>query len=698
MKDQRRRWFRLAALLLPLLLLGLLEAGLRLAGYGYPTKFFLKSGEFYIENPDFARRYFPPDLARSPQPLRIAAKKPPGTYRVFVFGESAAMGDPEPAFGCARILERLAGVEVVNVAITAINSHVIRQIAADCKGLEGDLWIIYMGNNEVVGPFGAGTVFGTQVPSRAFIRASTAVKATRIGQLLSQLKRPKSPATWEGMEMFLNQQVRQSDPRMARVYAHFQSNLEDIIEAGRGSGARVLLATVASNLKDCPPFASSNAPDLKRKAEWERLYKEGKYAEAARIDDSYAELQFRLGEYVKARDLDTLRFRADSRINEIIRETAKRQGIGLVDLAHRATDELFYEHVHFNFAGNYFATKAFAEQIATNVWLTQDQCVELLAYTEWDQFHVVDEMVKRMELPPFTNQSGHVERLQRLRDLRAKLETGPENHERWVQTYRKALAAAPKDWVLHENFAKLLQHIGDATGAGREWRTVTELLPHSVTAWYGLGNVLDGLGKSGEALSCFRKALALKPGAVEARNGLGLALASQGRNADAAREYKMALRQKPDFAEARVNLGLTLAKEGKRTEAMAEYRAALRSNSNSVGARINLGNLLAAQNDPEALTHYAEAVRLKPDLPQAQYLYGMALTGAGRNAEAIGHLQRTVQLQPNLAEAHFNLGVALAKQQRFAEAATAFEATLRLDPDNLTARKYLEQARLRQGY
>ncbi len=46
-----------------------------------------------------------------------------------------------------------------------------------------DIWVIYMGNNEVVGPFGAGTVFGRQVPPLPLIRASLALKTTRIGQL-----------------------------------------------------------------------------------------------------------------------------------------------------------------------------------------------------------------------------------------------------------------------------------------------------------------------------------------------------------------------------------------------------------------------------------------------------------------------------------------------------------------------------------
>ena len=99
----RRRWFRLIAIGLPILVSLLAEGLLRLAGFGYSSKFFLKSqvgGEpVWIENQEFTKRFFPPGLARSPQPTLMRARKPKDTTRIFVFGESAAMGDPEPAFG-----------------------------------------------------------------------------------------------------------------------------------------------------------------------------------------------------------------------------------------------------------------------------------------------------------------------------------------------------------------------------------------------------------------------------------------------------------------------------------------------------------------------------------------------------------------------------------------------------------------------
>jgi hypothetical protein len=62
--------------------------------------------------------------------------------------------------------ERFPGkkFEIVNTSITAINSHAILPIARECAAREGDVWIVYLGNNEMVGPFGAATVFGSQAP------------------------------------------------------------------------------------------------------------------------------------------------------------------------------------------------------------------------------------------------------------------------------------------------------------------------------------------------------------------------------------------------------------------------------------------------------------------------------------------------------------------------------------------------------
>jgi tetratricopeptide (TPR) repeat protein len=799
----KRKWaFRLAALAMPLVFLALLEGTLRLLGYGYPMGFFLQrkvdGRAVLIDNDRFACRYFPPALARSPQPCLIVANKPPDTTRIFVLGESAAMGDPEPAYGVARTLEvllraRHAGqkFEVVNVAVTAINSHVIRDIARECAGREGDIWIIYMGNNEVVGPFGAGTVFGAQAPRLGAIRASVALKAARAGQLadaiVQRLARRGAPTEWAGMEMFLDQQVRHDAPRMAAVYDYFQRNLEDILHLGQSSGATVLLSTVVSNLKDCPPFASQHQPGLSEAqlAEWTNAYEIGAsqesasnfvaaiehYQQAARIDASHAELQFRLGRclaalgefatarqcFERARDFDTLRFRADTRINELIRQAAARRagpGLKLVDAAEDFArlstngltgEEFLYEHVHLNSEGNYLLARLFAEQIAgwlrpegrfsTNLppLLTVEECARRLALTEVDRFRIADEMMKRLQEPPFTKQLDHALRIHHWRQLRATLKTASESgaFDAAAAVYREALSWSPDDWVLRENFAKLLQDFGELSGAEREWRRVLALMPHYEAAHYSLGNALDAQGKPAEALACFRRALELRPDSVEAINGLALALAGQQRVNEAVRLFKKAILLKPAFVEARVNLGQTLAREGRVEEAKAQYLAALRHKPEYAAAHINLGKLLAERSQPaeatahyreavrvapdnavahynlgnalnaqgsaDALQHYAEAVRLDPAFAEARYNLALGLAKQGANNEALQHFSEVVRLRPQFVEAHLNLGVALAKERRFAEAVQSFEEVLRLDPQHENAGKYLDQAKAMLG-
>src|ERR1051325_343970 len=227
--SRRKLWcFRLMAVVgVPVVLLGLLELIFRLTGFGYPTGFFLKSSnrgeKTFVQNNQFGWRFFGPRLARSPNPISISRQKPSDTIRIFVFGESAAYGDPQPRFGLPRMLEALLALrhpdkkfEVINAAMTGINSHVILPLARDCAAGQGDVWVIYMGNNEVVGPFGAGTVFGSQTMSRPLIRANIAIKATRVGQAFDALRGAMHKTTagsgeWEGMRMFVNYRFASSD-------------------------------------------------------------------------------------------------------------------------------------------------------------------------------------------------------------------------------------------------------------------------------------------------------------------------------------------------------------------------------------------------------------------------------------------------------------------------------------------------------
>ncbi len=198
--ESRKPWklwfYRFLLLTCPVAaLLGLLEAGLRVSGVGHDPGFLVRRDGVWCDNYRFAWLFFPRSMARSPQPIRLvdvpADRSDDGASdrgvaggaavpvrRYVVLGESAALGDPEPAFGFPRMLQallerRYAGekVEVVNTAMTAINSHALRLIAGDVAAVPAAGWLVYAGNNEVVGPFGPGTVFGWRAPARGWVRA-----------------------------------------------------------------------------------------------------------------------------------------------------------------------------------------------------------------------------------------------------------------------------------------------------------------------------------------------------------------------------------------------------------------------------------------------------------------------------------------------------------------------------------------------
>ncbi len=155
------------SIFIPVLLLGIAEGALRLLGVGFQTDLTVpctvQGHAASCYNLFFPAPFFPPGMIKTPQAYAIPAVKPQGTYRIFVLGESAAMGDPDPAYGFSRYLEVMlrerfpsTRFEVVNTGSVAINSHVLLPIAKGLADQRPDLFIIYSGNNEVVGPYGPG--------------------------------------------------------------------------------------------------------------------------------------------------------------------------------------------------------------------------------------------------------------------------------------------------------------------------------------------------------------------------------------------------------------------------------------------------------------------------------------------------------------------------------------------------------------
>ncbi len=506
------------------------EITLRLAGFGHSSSFFIDAPDGTTRsNHYFGRLFYPPELLRGAYPSVFSTRKSSGTKRIFVLGESAAAGYPDPAFSFSRALESLLRAacpetswEIVNTGVTAMNSHAIRLIAAQSARFEPDAAIIYMGNNEVVGPYGPGSLLGGSAVPLPVIRVVTWLRSTRTGQALQAfadwIMRSGRPDNWSGMDMFQNAKVSADDPALERVYRNFESNLRDIIAAFRVRGVPVILCTVASNMTDCPPLGSGETKDAALAS-----YKQGvALRSAGRIPEAADSLR-------RARDADTLRFRADSRINAIIRQIASEENIPLVDAEEdflqlqlsSAPDDapLFFEHVHFTFEGNRKLAAASGRELV-NLWqeqmpclrpdvlsaVTRDQTATDLGYSALAEGYSIGSIVAMLEKPPFAAQAGNVHRIGR---WNAELRT---IEEKLTDSY--------------------------LAGSIRQLEQAVEQRPRDGSLWYWLGRHCEDRKRWSEAEAAYRRSLEVLPGNPAVLAQLGDLLWSQGRKTEAVRFFE----------------------------------------------------------------------------------------------------------------------------------------------------------------
>jgi tetratricopeptide (TPR) repeat protein len=570
-----------------------------------------------------------------------------------------------------------------------------------------------MGNNEMVGPFGAATVFGAKAPPVALIRLNLALLQTRLGQFITALSRrltasSAKASSWGGMEMFMGNQLAADDPRKNAVYRNFSQNLDDIVKAGLGSGAKILLNTVAVNLKNCAPFASltdTNLPAADR-ARFDQFFAAGiqqqnqsdftgaarNFEQAAALDPKDAELQFRWGKsllsltnfpgakehFQLACDDDALPFRADTRINDIIDgESKKSNSTNLIFLdaakalaasapAEILGQETFYEHVHFNFDGNYRLAHAWAEQIerilpasvlqnaSTNVWASQSVCERRLGLSDWNRALVIESVIQRMQKPPLSGQLDNDQRVAELTGNINQMIPGmtPAAAAKSAAEFENALTQSPDDYLLHGNFALFLKSTGDLAGAVREWQRVCDLIPQDSFACFQLARTLEAQGRALDAESWLRKAVTMRPTMTDGWVELGNALVSEKEFDAALIAYGRALQQRPHDSEIIFLVAKTLAGLNHHTEAIADYREAIQLNPSDWEAHYQLAaELDSTSQEDAALAEFADAAQLNPNYSRVHFNYGVILAKLGRLDDARHEFEKTLQLEPGYQNA-----------------------------------------------
>ncbi len=146
--------------------------------------------------------------------------------------------------------------------------------------------------------------------------------------------------------------------------------------------------------------------------------------------------------------------------------------------------------------------------------------------------------------------------------------------------------------------------------------------------------------------------------------------------------YRATLEKNSECWMVHNNLGFALFNTGRVPEAAEHYQEALRIKPDYPEAHNNLGNVLAKTGRlPEAIEHYKQALHLNSRYPEAHNNLGIALYETGHLQEAIEHYEQALHLNSRYPDAHNNLGNALRESGHLQEAIEHYEQALRIEPD-----------------
>ncbi len=415
----RRRVFILITIALPFIALAVVEIALRLFGFGgYPP--FIRSvgtlpqGEqLCIVEPAASKPYFFANPTRPgyAEQSSFIMPKPKDTLRIFLIGESAAKGYPQPRnLAMSEFLQTMLGdvlpqkrVEVINLGTTAVASFPLVYQVQDALRYQPDWFVFYVGNNEFFGAYGTASINAAGTMPLWALKLMRAARGLALVQAVESVVRAGADENRTLMEQMIGQTFIACDSPLREAAArNLQANLGDMLDQVKAAGVAALVCTTASNESGLAPLGQDDVSNLSgaSQQEFNELLRQAAacssaqsaqvvelLGKAALLAPRSALTQFMLANaqanagdlvaarkaFLLARDLDTMPWRPISVTEQAIRDTAAAHGVLLCDIAFKfrnmsargATDwELLDDHVHPSLQGQVQAARAMAQDVA----------------------------------------------------------------------------------------------------------------------------------------------------------------------------------------------------------------------------------------------------------------------------------------------------------------------------------------------
>lgn len=359
----------------------------------------------------------------------LSPKKPAGEFRIFTYGESTMQGSQyAPRSSPARWLEAYLKdflpdkkIRVVNFARMGRGTDFTADTFLQTLQYKPDLAVFYLGHNDFLHQNRHHEVSeekaGFSYFARQLVMKSRVISGVSRWVLERRLRRKadrsedriefetiETPPRGIGEE---NKSMR-TEPWYWDNLDFFGTNIVKILDVAEKNHVKVLFCEPVSNLKDFAPWLSIHVKQLNpgEMEEWTRFYEQGKeyqsranwvqamdfFRQAWAIDNTYAELSFRMGKicfslgelaeakryFEEARDNDAIIFRANKDTLAIMHQLAAEKGFPYLETERTLLSEvpggilgepIIEDNVHFSIKGQSLVAKAAAMEIADRGWI-----------------------------------------------------------------------------------------------------------------------------------------------------------------------------------------------------------------------------------------------------------------------------------------------------------------------------------------
>jgi Tfp pilus assembly protein PilF len=235
--------------------------------------------------------------------------------------------------------------------------------------------------------------------------------------------------------------------------------------------------------------------------------------------------------------------------------------------------------------------------------------------------------------------------------------------------------------AIYALLAVVYEKSGHVENAIPAMRIAIQLDPQSEKYRFQYGVLLTENNAPAAAMIRLNEALQSFPKSPRLHLGIGLANLKMSRYDEAAQSFSRAIELNPEFAQSYACLGMARVLAGRYEEGARAYEQALQRNPDIAVVNYLLADALLKLPDAGATRiekSLKRAIELDASYAPARLALGKLHARQERLPEAVAEFEQVIKLDPNLAEAHYQLGRALSQLKRVAEAQTALATFRRL--------------------